>query len=79
MLTTTAQIWTQLGCQGVLVGIGTGILIHVLAPILPEYFPQHSGLAQGTMYACKCIATLTRKVAEYKQLQLLEELCGPLR
>ncbi|KAG9185912.1 hypothetical protein G6011_07243 [Alternaria panax] len=43
---------TLVGCQGVLVGIGAGILNYVLAPILPEYFPQRSGLAQGVMFAC---------------------------
>ncbi|KAF1834580.1 MFS general substrate transporter [Decorospora gaudefroyi] len=42
---------TLVGCQGVLVGLGAGILIYVLAPILPEYFPQRSGLAQGAMFA----------------------------
>ncbi|EDU48250.1 Major Facilitator Superfamily protein [Pyrenophora tritici-repentis] len=40
-----------IGCQGTLVGIGSGILIYVLGPILPEYFPQRGGLAQGVMYA----------------------------
>jgi MFS family permease len=34
-----------------LVGIGSGILLYVLSPILPEYFPDRSGLAQGTMFA----------------------------
>lgn len=53
------NIWTLFGCQGLLVGVGTGILINVLAPILPEYFPRRSGLAQGTMYACACLAPMS--------------------
>ncbi|CBX93380.1 hypothetical protein LEMA_P042810.1 [Plenodomus lingam JN3] len=44
-------VWTLVGCQGLLVGVGTGLLINILAPILPEYFSTRSGLAQGTMYA----------------------------
>jgi hypothetical protein len=33
------------------VGIGAGVLLYLLTPILPEYFPERSGLAQGTMFA----------------------------
>lgn len=51
-LLTTIQLATLVACQGFLVGIGAGILNYVLAPILPEYFPQRSGLAQGAMFAC---------------------------
>lgn len=53
---TDLQLATIIGCQGVLVGFGAGILIHVLWPILPEYFPQRGGLAQGVMFACKSLA-----------------------
>ncbi|KAH7090608.1 hypothetical protein FB567DRAFT_465910 [Paraphoma chrysanthemicola] len=38
-------------CQGLIQGVGAGILLYLLTPILPEYFPERSGLAQGTMFA----------------------------
>jgi MFS family permease len=50
-LLTQVQVWHLFACQGILVGIGSGILLYVLAPILTEYFPQRPGLAQGAMYA----------------------------
>jgi MFS family permease len=56
-LLTGIQLATLVGCQGVLVGLGTGILIYVLGPILPEYFPRRSGLAQGVMFACAAIGS----------------------
>ncbi|KAE8867953.1 hypothetical protein PTNB29_01864 [Pyrenophora teres f. teres] len=49
---------TIIGCQGMLVGIGTGILTSVLGTILPEYFPQRSGLAQGVMYASSALGAM---------------------
>lgn len=57
-LLTRSQIWTLLACQGFLVGLGGGILMYILGPILPEYFPDHSGLAQGCMYACKLFRSI---------------------
>ncbi|KAH8730579.1 major facilitator superfamily domain-containing protein [Phaeosphaeriaceae sp. PMI808] len=53
------SLWHLFAFQGVLVGIGTGILLYILAPILPEYFPRHSGLAQGTMYAAAALGGTT--------------------
>ncbi|KAJ4368938.1 hypothetical protein N0V83_006020 [Neocucurbitaria cava] len=43
------SLWVLFSCQGILVGLGSGILLYILSPILPEYFPRRSGLAQGTM------------------------------
>jgi len=57
-ITYSIQVWTLFGCQGIVLGLGAGILINVLAPILPEYFPRRSGLAQGTMYAGKGLCDL---------------------
>ncbi|KAF2829832.1 MFS general substrate transporter [Ophiobolus disseminans] len=49
------SVWHLFASQGALVGIGTGILLYVLAPILPEYFPKRSGLAQGTMFTAAAV------------------------
>ncbi|CAO2651025.1 Nn.00g093220.m01.CDS01 [Neocucurbitaria sp. VM-36] len=53
------SLWVLFGCQGILVGLGSGILNYVLSPILPEYFPQRSGLAQGTMSAAAALGGMT--------------------
>lgn len=45
------QLPQLIGTQGVLFGVGSGLLCYTLGPILPEYFPQRSGLAQGMAYA----------------------------
>ncbi|KAF2848813.1 MFS general substrate transporter [Plenodomus tracheiphilus IPT5] len=63
------NIWTLVGCQGLLVGVGTGLLINVLAPILPEYFPHRSGLAQGTMYASAALGGTVWSIALTKLLE----------
>ncbi|RMZ74354.1 monocarboxylate transporter [Pyrenophora seminiperda CCB06] len=62
---------TILGCQGVLVGLGSGILTNVLLPILPEYFPERAGLAQGVMFA---FVALGGMVGPFMLIQLLETL-----
>ncbi|KAI4625617.1 hypothetical protein J4E80_002749 [Alternaria sp. BMP 0032] len=54
---TRTQLATLVACQGLLVGLGTGIHIYLLGPILPEYFPQRSGLAQGVMFACAALGS----------------------
>ncbi|KAI4949199.1 hypothetical protein J4E91_005663 [Alternaria rosae] len=68
---TRTQLATLVACQGLLVGLGTGIHIYLLGPILPEYFPQRSGLAQGIMFAC---AALGSTVWVFALTELLETL-----
>ncbi|OAL50039.1 MFS general substrate transporter [Pyrenochaeta sp. DS3sAY3a] len=53
------NVESLLACQGILVGLGAGILMFSLAPIVPEYFPCHSGLAQGTTYTESLGVTVT--------------------
>ncbi|KAI8934796.1 hypothetical protein NX059_008481 [Plenodomus lindquistii] len=65
------NIGTLVGCQGLLVGLGAGLLVNILAPILPEYFPRRSGLAQGTMYA---FAALGGTIWSLVLTQLLEHV-----
>lgn len=33
--------------QGLMSGVGSGIILNTLPTILPEYFDRHSGWAQG--------------------------------
>ncbi|PVI07121.1 MFS general substrate transporter [Periconia macrospinosa] len=47
----STHLWMLLLTQGLLVGLGGGIFLSTLAPILPEYFDKHSGLAQGVSLA----------------------------
>ncbi|KAH3910119.1 hypothetical protein HBI56_223560 [Parastagonospora nodorum] len=53
------SVWHLFVTQGLLVGIGAGVLLYVLAPILPEYFPDRSGLAQGTMYTAAAVGGMS--------------------
>ncbi|KAL5116033.1 hypothetical protein ACEQ8H_006044 [Pleosporales sp. CAS-2024a] len=62
-------VWHLFATQGVLVGIGSGILIYVMAPILPEYFPERSGLAQGTMYTSAAVGGMVFSFALTKLLE----------
>lgn len=41
------KIWVLLLTQGLFVGIGQGVFFNILSTILPEYFEEHAGLAQG--------------------------------
>ncbi|KAF1851959.1 MFS general substrate transporter [Cucurbitaria berberidis CBS 394.84] len=59
MAAASHSIWVLFGCQGILVGLGSGVLNYILSPILPEYFPRRSGLAQGTMYAAAALGGTT--------------------
>ncbi|KAI4632441.1 uncharacterized protein J4E87_001914 [Alternaria ethzedia] len=65
------KLATLVACQGLLVGLGTGIHIYLLGPILPEYFPQRSGLAQGIMFG---FAALGSTVWVFALTKLLETL-----
>ncbi|CAI6252318.1 unnamed protein product [Periconia digitata] len=47
----STHLWMMVLTQGILVGVGGGIFLYTLAPILPEYFVKHSGLAQGIALA----------------------------
>ncbi|CAN9180318.1 unnamed protein product [Alternaria alternata] len=76
-LLTTIQLATLVACQGFLVGIGAGILNYVLAPILPEYFPQRSGLAQGAMFACGGLGGMHWNPVDVGA-PLYIELCNPV-
>lgn len=49
--------------QGLFVGTGCGIFIYTLNPILPEYFNQHSGLAQGVQMATASAGGATLSMA----------------
>ncbi|KAL5405559.1 hypothetical protein PMIN03_008354 [Paraphaeosphaeria minitans] len=49
---TCTNIWFLLLTQGLLVGIGNGVFFNVLSAILPEYFTNKAGLAQGSVLSC---------------------------
>ncbi|KAH7075533.1 major facilitator superfamily domain-containing protein [Paraphoma chrysanthemicola] len=58
-------------CQGLIQGVGAGILLYLLTPILPEYFPERSGLAQGTMFAAAALGGMTFSFANTALLEHL--------
>ncbi|KAH6870765.1 major facilitator superfamily domain-containing protein [Alternaria rosae] len=62
---------TLVACQGLLVGLGAGIHIYLLGPILPEYFSQRSGLAQGIMFACAALGSTVWVFALTESLETL--------
>ncbi|PSN68979.1 MFS general substrate transporter [Corynespora cassiicola Philippines] len=45
------NVWHLLATQGFVFGLGAGLIVFTLPPILPEYFDRHGGLAQGATAA----------------------------
>ncbi|KAF1962741.1 MFS general substrate transporter [Byssothecium circinans] len=48
---TSTQLWILLLTQGLMVGLGAGIFISTLQPILADFFGRRVGLAQGISLA----------------------------
>ncbi|KAF2258239.1 MFS general substrate transporter, partial [Lojkania enalia] len=69
-LAAASRNFAHLLCtQGIIFGLGSGIIQYTLAPVLPEYFNKRAGLAQGIVIAAAglgggCYSPLVRALLQ---------------